>query len=375
MKVVMNCLPLASGGGIAIVRNLVPLLAGELGSRIAFLMHIGQADLVPTLKPQSMICVSEPAGGWKRLVWERRWLGGVVKRTGANVLFTPYQAATLVPGVKNVLMLTNMEPFLHARFRYGAVNRLRNIALQLASIRALRAAERVIAISRFTAHYLEHEIGVPSQRIRMIYHGRTEAMAPVEDANPDIAALRAVGMTEPFVLTAGSLLPYRRCEDVVAAFEQSANVLPPETRLAIAGTGNDRRYMTLLNRLIASSPVGNRISLLGHVPQPVMAALYRRCLVCVVSSEIEACPNIAIEAMTAGSVIVSTDKPPLPEMFAGAATLYRARTIHSLADAVAKSVSSLELRAKMRARALQRCKNFCWAQSARETCDALTVWP
>lgn len=378
MKIVMNCLPASSGGGLAIIRNLTPPLADEItaaGHEIAFLLHVDQADLVPNLKPASVLWVTDPVGGWRRLIWETRQLGAILNHAGADILFTPYQVAALLPRVKNVLMLTNMEPFLHGGFKYSLANRLRNTALQMTSYRALRAADRVVAISKFTARYLEEKVGVPSQRIRTIYHGRSMAMAPAESESADIATLLRVGMEEPFVFTCGSLLPYRRCEDIIGAFEQCVNRLPPGTRLAIAGTGTDQRYRELLHKLIAASPVGNRISLLGHVPLPVMGALYRRCLACVIASEIEACPNIAIEAMTAGCVIVSSDKPPLPEMFADSATVYHARDAAGLADALVNSVSSLDLRANMRSRALHRSKDFCWQESARETCAALTVWP
>lgn len=377
MKVVMNCLPAASGGGLAIIRHLVPLLADEFaanGNEILFLLRVDQADLVPDLEPKSAMWVSEPSGGWKRLIWEARRLGPLLREAGADVLFTPYQVGALASQVKNVLMLTNMEAFLHGGFSYSPRNRLRNLALQLASYRALQAADRVIAISNFTAKHLEERVGVPSHRIRMIYHGRSNAMAPVDDASADIAALGSIGMTEPFLLTCGSLLPYRRCEDVIAAFALSLDRLPPDTRLAIAGAGTDRRYRKLLEKAIAELAVGERISLLGHVPLAVMAALYRRCLTCVIASEIEACPNIAIEAMTAGCVIVSGDKLPLPEMFADAATFFRARDIEGLSSAIVRSARCLDLRRHLSQRAINRSQAFCWEQSARDTYAALTQW-
>jgi glycosyltransferase involved in cell wall biosynthesis len=378
MKIVMNCLPAASGGGIAIVRHLVSPLADAManaGHQITFLLHDQQADLVPSLDHAMVKWVSEPVAGWRRLLWERRHLGQVLSDARADLLFTPYQVAARFHHVKNVLMLTNMEPFLHWRFTYSTANRLRNTLLQMASYRSLRAADRVIAISKFTQRYLQDPIKVPQQRIRMVYHGRNTAMAPIADASADLATLSGTGLTDPFVLTCGSLLPYRRCEDVIAAFQRCVDRLPQGTRLAIAGTGTDRSYRALLASLVEASPVSDRICLLGHVPSPVMAALYRRSVACVIASEIEACPNIAIEAMTAGCAIIASDKAPLPEIFSDGASFYRARDVNGLAEAIATIVSSSAETAAMRTRALQRARSFCWQAAARETCEALCEWP
>lgn len=380
MNVLMNCLPLVSGGAIAIARNLVPFLSRRFeesteGHRLIFLAHESQKELFVVIPDEQLVWVAgDRLTGWRRILWERRHIERIVRQSNADLLFTPYQIGPRVKGVRQLFMLTNMEPFLFDQYVYDAKSRLRNYILKSASARSLRRADRVIAISLFTQDHLVRGLGIAADRVRMVYHGRNEglALAGVEEAEQQ--KLLPYGVSAHFILTCGSLLPYRRCEDVIAAFDRAAETLPEGTQLIIAGSGTDRRYGDLIKRAIEASLYRESILLLGHVPQDVMKALYQQCDLCVLATEIEACPNIAIEAMTAGCVIIANDKPPLPEMFENAYHSYRARDIQHLAEAMTQVVRDEQYCKNLRERSLKRAEHFSWATCADETYAALTDW-
>lgn len=380
MVFLMYCLSSVSGGAVAYLRHLVPLLAERFaeaseGHSLRFLAHEQQATVLQGIDRAQVHWLRGvwPAG-YRRVVWERRNLGAIVAEQGVDVLFNPYQIGPHARGVKTVLMLRNMEPFLSGRYRYSLKSRLRNELLRRVSIRSLGRADRVIAVSEFARDYLTSTIGIEGHRIRTIYHGRNEAFASAENAENDRVSLKRNGVGGSYILTCGSLLPYRRSEDVVAAFNRRADHLPAGTQLVIAGAGTDRRYGALLHRAVESSPHRDRILPLGHVPWETMMALYRRCLLCVMATEIEACPNVAIEAMASGCVIVSSDRPPLPEMFEGCSLEYRARDVNHLAQQMQLAADDASLRCELKVRALQRAEAFSWEKCASETYSALIDW-
>jgi glycosyltransferase involved in cell wall biosynthesis len=383
LNVLTYCLSSVSGGAVAYLQNLASLLAelfarGGEGHNLNFLAHEEQAPLLKGVD-DSQVCWVRGVRpeGYHRVVWERRNLTRILREHGANVLFTPYQIGPSVRGTKNVLMLRNMEPFLcggHG-YRYCLRSRLRNELLRQASLRSLRRADRVIAVSDFTQDRLTNRIGVENKRVRTIYHGRNEDFASHGDVEKDHDVLDRCGVRNHYILTCGSLLPYRRCEDVIAAFNRCANHLPVRVQLVIAGAEIDSRYARVVHGAIASSPLREQIRYVGHVPWDTMAALYRQCLAFVMASEIEACPNIAIEAMTAGSAIVSSDRAPLPEMFRGCSLEYRARDVAHLVRQMRLTVEDASLRRELKVRAKQRAEAFSWERCARETYAALTEWP
>jgi len=126
--------------------------------------------------------------------------------------------------------------------------------------------------------------------------------------------------------------------------------------------------------MIAKSPKPSRILTLGNVPWETMVELYRRCTLCVIATEIEACPNIALEAMAAGCSIISSDRPPLPEMFDGCALRYEARDIGGLSRQILHVVEDKALRVEMGNNALLRAHDFSWSTCVERTYSALTDW-
>ena len=93
----------------------------------------------------------------------------------------------------------------------------------------------------------------------------------------------------------------------------------------------------------------------------------------VMTSRVEACPNIALEAMVAGAVIVSADNPPLPEIFDDAALFtYASGSASTLAQRIAAvDALSADARATAMARSKARARSFDWARTADRTIEVL----
>jgi len=380
MRVLLNILSCVSGGAVTWVQNLVPEL-GRLCEqrdgqhRLVVLAHESQLALIPGRLGIDLVTIRgvRPVG-YRRLWWERRHLAGIVGQQRADVLLVPYQVGSPIGGTKLVLMLRNMEPLLFKRYRYGSAASLRNHALRFQTVRSLPLADRVIAVSGFVRDYLVGVLGVHSARVRRIYHGRDLSFSCDGDAQVDGRELAALGVDGEFVFTCGSVLPYRRCEDVIAAFDKCLASRYKEAKLVIAGAGTDRRYRQTIDRAIAEAGCADRILAVGNVPQGAMRALYRRCRLFVTATEIEACPNIAIEAMSSGCPILSGDSPPLPEIFGGCSLVFEARNVDDLARKMCLCWEDEHLRRDLKARALGRAADFSWHECAEATFRAVVDW-
>jgi len=367
-----------SGGGRAYLRNISKLLANhfetEARHEIAFLAHREQADLLRGLEPSYVIWVSgNRRDGFSRLWGEHRNLPRIVGERCIDVVFTPYQVAPLPRGTRNVLMIRNMEPFLFRGYSYSPRTWLRNMVLARMSSACLRGADRVIAVSQFAADHLRNNLCVPSDRIRTIYHGSPSLQVFSDDAQHANLLCR-IGVESNFILTCGSMLPYRRCEDVIQAFNACLSSLPDDMRLVIAGSGADAGYAKTIRQAIASSPDPQRIVATGNVPWEIIVALYRNCTACIIATEIEACPNIALEAMASECCIVSSDRPPLPEIFSDCVLGYESRNVKQLADQIIRVVRDTALCSNLKSRALQRAEAYSWLDCAQKTYSALVEW-
>ncbi len=376
-RTLINCLSAGSGGSLSYVRNLLPLLVAEaerqgMPGRFCFLHGRQQRALFAEIDEAERIEVEDAvcSSPLRRYLWESRHLPKVAASHSVAQVFLPSQFGAIVDGVENVLMIRNMEPFFAGRYHYALAKGLRNRVLAPLSRRALYRADRVIAVSEFSKRYCLESIGIPEQRLALVYHGRNASFSP-QSGDGDAEVLARHGLTGDYVFSCGSMLPYRRFEDIIAAYGRLLQERPNLPPLILAGGQEDRAYHGLVRSAIAKTASEGAIRHIGRLPYEDMQVLYRNSLVFVMSSEIEACPNVGIEAMSSGCAILSSDNPPLPEIFQDATLYYPSRDDVGLAARLAELLDSPETRRQLSGRALKRADFFSWQKCAEETLAVL----
>lgn len=165
-------------------------------------------------------------------------------------------------------------------------------------------ADRVIAVSRGVADDLAATIGLPRDRIDVIYN-------PVVTPELRSACDEAIGHpwflddAPPLIVGAGRLEPQKDFENLIRAF---ARVRAERmAHLMILGEGPLRANLTALIRELG---VTDDVALPGFVENPF--AYMRHAAVFVLSSRFEGLGVALIEAMACGARVVSTDCPSGP---------------------------------------------------------------
>jgi glycosyltransferase involved in cell wall biosynthesis len=297
-----------------------------------------------------------------------RTLRRLVRESRPDVVFIP-SARWLEFGVPTAAMVRNMEPLVVPIAGNPPGEAARNLLRAWTARRSARRATRIIAVSHYVREHLMERWGIPASRIDVIYHG---VDAPGPGGVPADGADPTDG--EPFLLTAGSLRPARGLEDLLTALAALGG-RGVRLRLRVAGSappalaGYERRIRARAERL----GVGGQVTWLGAVDPERLTPLYRQCAAFVMATRAEACPNTALEAMASGALCVSTDAPPMPEMFRDAALYYGREDGAQLAEVLHQIlVSAPEAdRAGLRRAALERSRSFTWAETASRTVDAL----
>jgi glycosyltransferase involved in cell wall biosynthesis len=91
------------------------------------------------------------------------------------------------------------------------------------------------------------------------------------------------------------------------------------------------------------------------------------------TSRVEACPNVALEAMSHGCACVSADGPPMPELFGDAALYYRPGDAEGLTRELERLLSGGDAAPALRAAASTRAREFTWDETARQTVAELRI--
>jgi glycosyltransferase involved in cell wall biosynthesis len=213
---------------------------------------------------------------------------------------------------------------------------------------AAENADRIIAVSRFTANEVERLLGVEPARIRVVHHGVRMPKT--------VSTVR-----ENLVLTVGSIQRRKNTARLVRAFAS----LPPGWRLVLAGGRGYGAEETL--REIENSPRRQDIELADRVSEARLAELYQTASIFAFPSLDEGFGIPILEAMANDLPVVTSNRSALLEVSGDAALHIDPENQDELAAALCRLACDPNLRDRLAARGRGRAKEFSWDRAAEET--------
>ncbi len=176
------------------------------------------------------------------------------------------------------------------------------------------------------------------------------------------------GLDRPFVLCAGTLEPRKNLERVFEAYARLPERLRDSYPLVVVGP-RGWEYDQILRR---AADLGERVKLLGHVPDEDLAALYQSCAVFCFPSLYEGFGLPLLEAMTAGAAAITSNVSSLPEVGGDGARYVDPTSVAELAAALEGLLDSPEQRQALGAQARRQAATFSWDRTAERTLELLT---
>jgi alpha-1,3-rhamnosyl/mannosyltransferase len=228
--------------------------------------------------------------------------------------------------------------------------------------RILRRADGLIAISESTRTDAVRILGLREGSIEVIYPGVSQAY--FQPAKPDIERVGgAYGLKKPYLLFVGCIEPRKNLERAMDAWQ----ILPPEVRrdfeLIVAGPlgWNSDRMAARLHL-----PVDG-VRYLGYIPEDDLPALMAGAAMLLYPSYYEGFGFPVVQAMAAGTPVVTSTGSSLAEIGGDAAALVDPHNTGEIADAVRQILFSPGMAEQLRARGRVRAEQFQWADCARKS--------
>jgi glycosyltransferase involved in cell wall biosynthesis len=203
--------------------------------------------------------------------------------------------------------------------------------------RPTRRAPLVLVPTRFTAGRIEHHLGVPQERLRVIPHGIDhERLTPTDEER------------EPFLLYPARPWPHKNHDRLLEAFELLRRERP-ELSLVLTGGGHEGR----------TYPEG--VEARGLVPGDELVSLYRRASALVFPSLYEGFSFPPLEAMACGCPVAAADSGSVAEVCGDGARLFDPTDPGAIAAAVDEVLRDP---APWVERGLARAMLFTWEEAA-----------
>jgi glycosyltransferase involved in cell wall biosynthesis len=243
--------------------------------------------------------------------------------------------------------------------------RLNGTYLRLLTPLATRHARLVIADSQSTRRDLVERVGVPEQKVRVIYPGVAGPFTrqPAPERADEVR--RRYHLTDAFLLSVGTLEPRKNLAGTLQAYRLLRRRLadaPPLVLVGASGWGLDEQRLMGLSE-------ARYVRRLGYVPDEDLAALYASCSAFVYPSFYEGWGLPVAEAMALGAPTVTSNVSSLPEVAGDAALLVDPAIPEAIAAALERILVDQGTAARLRADGPARARQFTVQAWAAATMD------
>ncbi|MGQ9491521.1 MAG: glycosyltransferase family 4 protein [Anaerolineae bacterium] len=233
-----------------------------------------------------------------------------------------------------------------------------------------RQVAAVLVDSAATGRDLTQAYGIAPDKIRVVYLGRDERLARVDDPG-QVAAVRAhYGLGQRYLLYVGTLQPRKNLRRVIEAFARLAG-RPELTDVQLVLAGKKGWLYDALFEQVGRLGLGRRILFTGYVPDEHLAALLSGAIAFVYPSLYEGFGIPVLEAGACGVPVITSNTSSLPEVAGDAAILVDPHDVDAIAEAMYRVLTDEALRAELARRGLENVKRFSWEKCARETLAVL----
>jgi glycosyltransferase involved in cell wall biosynthesis len=286
----------------------------------------------------------------------------ILRRERPDVFHAPHYV--LPPAVPCRSVVT-IHDCIHLMFPQYLPNRAAYVYARASMWMAARRSDLILTVSEASKRDILRFFNVPPEKIVVVYNAIDERFraTPSEE---DVARVRErYQLDHGFVLYVGNIKPHKNLVRLIEAFDALRKGGFEHLKLLIIG--DEISKLPALRRAVHEHKLHKHVRFLGYLPDETLAVLYRLAAVFVFPSLYEGFGLPPLEAMASGTPVVTSNVSSLPEVAGGAAVLVDPYDVRSIVDGITRVLTDPVLAAELRARGIERAREFSWERSVART--------
>lgn len=226
---------------------------------------------------------------------------------------------------------------------------------------SVERSSKIITISEFSKEEIHHALGVPAEKISVVYSAASLSSKQLADPQK---TLDKYSINGPYLLYVGNMEPRKNLARLLRAFRLLKKETKIPHRLVLAG-GSGWRSEELHRELNASESTGD-VVMTGYVTSEEKNTLYSCASAFVFPSLYEGFGMPPLEAMHFGCPVVCANAASLPEVVGDAAELVDPMEVDSIAEGMLRVLTDESHRADLVQKGYIQAKKFNWEDSANK---------
>jgi alpha-1,3-rhamnosyl/mannosyltransferase len=229
---------------------------------------------------------------------------------------------------------------------------------------AIRRADRILAVSQYSADDTLRVNPSCGSRLRVTLNGKSPSFRPMPKADAEQLSASIVPPGRRFFLAVGGGYPNKNHVTAVSGF---AKAFPSSQDIGLLVIQRRRTLPKELRRVLGRLRFDSRIQVRRDVRNDELVALYNRAEALVFPSLYEGFGLPVLEAMACGCPVICSNATSLPEVAGKAALFVEPRDEEAIAEAMRRIVEDDNIRRSLAQQGVQRAALFDWRKTVAAT--------
>jgi glycosyltransferase involved in cell wall biosynthesis len=299
-----------------------------------------------------LLAPTRPVGGISGHLWEQTILPNMLRR--GDLLWSPSNSGPLfVPN--QVLSLHDLafieypewfDPKFAGWYRFLIPRLINKVNL-------------LITPSYYTKIRILDTFWISPDKVKVVPPGVNPDLFRPSSIQDQQQIRNIYGLDDPYCLVVGSLEPRKNLGNLFQAWELS-RAAKSGLHLIVAGSGGQ------MFRRVDTGHLPGRIHLIGAVSDPELVSLYSGAKAYILPSLYEGFGLTVLEAMACGAPVIASKAGAIPETAGEAAIYFNPVDVEEIAQTIDRVLEDSELQETLRAKGLERAREFSWDNAAEK---------
>ncbi|HKL17222.1 MAG TPA: glycosyltransferase family 1 protein [Patescibacteria group bacterium] len=236
---------------------------------------------------------------------------------------------------------------------------------------SLKQAEKIIAVSRFTANEIKKHFNIPLKKIKVIHNGIDKRFFNKVSESSIKAFKKDYGIKGDYILFLGTIDPRKNIARLIDGYEYLRKNIFKDKNYKLVLAGAKGAEVAQIERKIKFSDYKKDIILPGYIPAKDLGALFKGASLFVFPSLYEGFGIPPLEAMAKGVPTVASNIAPVKEVVGKEILKFNPKNSTDIAKKMAEVLKNKEKQKQTIEKGIEIAKEFSWEKCAKSTLKVL----